>query len=275
MSKEMIYGEDARKKLFEGVRKLSLAVSTTLGPRGRNVIINRNFGSPLITKDGVTVAKEIDLEDPYENMGAQLIKEAATRTNTQAGDGTTTATVLAYAIAKEGVKMVATGYDPISIKRGIDEGVRIAIASLDDIKQDIKTKDDILNIASISANGDMEVGKQIADAMDHVGNDGVVTVEESRTMETHVEYVEGMQVERGYITPYFATDEHMNCILEAPYILVTNKTISNIQTIAPLLEMVRRADKPLLIIADGVEGNAIQALIINHMKGVLRSCAIP
>ena len=274
MSKEMIYGEDARKKLFEGVRKLSLAVSTTLGPRGRNVIINRNFGSPLITKDGVTVAKEIDLEDPYENMGAQLIKEAATRTNTQAGDGTTTATVLAYAIAKEGVKMVATGYDPISIKRGIDEGVRIAIASLDDIKQDIKTKDDILNIASISANGDMEVGKQIADAMDHVGNDGVVTVEESRTMETHVEYVEGMQVERGYITPYFATDEHMNCILEAPYILVTNKTISNIQTIAPLLEMVRRADKPLLIIADGVEGNAIQALIINHMKGVLRSCAI-
>jgi chaperonin GroEL len=274
MSKDLLYSEDARKKLFEGVRKLFEAVSVTLGPRGRNVIIDRQFGSPLITKDGVTVAKEIDLEDPYENMGAQLIKEAATRTNTQAGDGTTTATVLAYAIAKEGVKMVATGYDPISIKRGVDEGVKAAIASLDAIKQEVKTKDDILNIATISANGDKEVGQQIADAMEHVGNDGVVTVEESRTLDTHVEYVEGMQLERGYMSAYFATDEHMNCILETPYILVTNKSISNLQSIVPLLQMVQRADRQLLIIADNVEGPALQALVINSMKGVLRSCAI-
>jgi chaperonin GroEL len=274
MSKDMIYGEDARKKLFEGVRKLAMAVTTTLGPRGRNVIIDRNFGSPLITKDGVTVAKEIDLEDSYENMGAQLIKEAATRTNTQAGDGTTTATVLAYAIAKEGVKMVATGYDPISIKRGIDEGIAVAIQSLDDIKQEVKTKDDILNIASISANGDDEVGQQIADAMERVGNDGVVTVEESRTMETYVDYVEGMQLERGYVSAYFATDEHMNCILETPFILVTNKTISNLQNIVPLLQMVQRMDRQLLIIADNVEGQALQGMVINSMKGVLRSCAI-
>ena len=274
MSKDMLYGEDARKKLMSGITKLSEAVSTTLGPRGRNVIITRQFGSPLITKDGVTVAKEIDLKDPYENMGAQLIKEAATRTNTQAGDGTTTATVLAYAIAKEGIKMVATGYDPISIKRGIDEGVRVALAALDNIKRDVKTKEDILNIATISANGDTEVGQQIADAMEHVGNDGVVTVEESRTMNTYVDYVEGMQLDRGYMSPYFATDEHMNCTLEAPYILVTNKTISNLQSIVPLLTMLQRADRPLLIIADNVEGSAMQALIINSMKGVLKSCAI-
>lgn len=274
MSKGLLYSEDARKKLFLGVEKLSEAVAVTLGPRGRNVIINRRFGSPLITKDGVSVAKEIDLEDPYENMGAQLIKEAATRTNTIAGDGTTTATVLAYAIAKEGVKMVATGYDPISLKIGIDAGIHAALAAIRRIKQDVKTKDDILNIATISANGDTEIGQQIADAMEHVGNDGVVTVEESNTLETHVEYVEGMQVDRGYMSPYFATDEHMNCVLENPYVLVTNKSLANIQAIAPLLEMVRVKDRPLFIVADNVEGVVMQALIINNMKGVFHSCAI-
>jgi chaperonin GroEL len=274
MAKDLLYSEDARKKLFAGVTKLADAVSTTLGPRGRNVIINRSFGAPLITKDGVTVAKEIDLKDPYENMGAQLIKEAATRTNSQAGDGTTTATVLAYAIAKEGIKMVAAGYDPISLKKGIDEGIRCALASVDKIRQDIKTKEEIHNIASISANGDKEVGQQIADAIEHVGNDGVVTVEESRTMDTYVDYVEGMQFERGYMSPYFASDEMGNCILESPYVLVTNKTIGNIKQIVPLLEMVQRAQRPLFIIADNVEPGVLQALVINNMKGVLKSCVI-
>ena len=274
MSKDMLYGESSRKKLFAGVEKLSQAVTSTLGPRGRNVIMERNLGTPLITKDGVTVAKEIVLADPYENMGAQLIKEAATRTNLAAGDGTTTATVLAYAIAKEGVKMVAAGADPISIKRGIDQGIAEAVSILDTIKKDVSSKDDVLNIATISANGDMEIGKQIADAMEHVGNDGVVTVEESRSMETYVDYVEGMQFDRGYLSPYFATDDQMNCILDNPYILVTNKSLSNIQNLAPLLNMVTRADRPLFIIADQVEGSVLQALIINNMKGVLKSCAI-
>jgi len=274
MPKSLTYSERAREKLFHGVEQLANAVAVTLGPRGRNVIIDRKFGSPLITKDGVSVAKEIDVEDPYENMGAQLIKEAATRTNDLAGDGTTTATVLAYAIAKEGVKMVAAGYDPISIKRGIDEGINAAIASLDEIRQDISTKEDIFNVATISANGDTEIGLQIADAMEHVGKDGVVTVEESRTVDTYVEYVEGMQFDRGYMSPYFATDEHMTATLENPYILVTNRSIGNIKSIIPLLEMVQRADKPLFIVADNVEGPVLQALIINNLKGVLHSCVV-
>ena len=274
MSKGLLYSEKAREKLFQGVKQLADAVTVTLGPRGRNVIISRTFGAPLITKDGVTVAKEIQLSDPYENMGAQLIKEAATRTNTQAGDGTTTATVLAYAIAKEGVKMVASGHDPISIKRGIDEGIHAAIHAIDTLKTDVKTKEDILNIATISANGDNEIGQQIADAMERVGNDGVVTVEESRTIDTFVDYVEGMQFERGYMSPYFATDEMMNCVLETPYILITNRTISNIKQIVPLLEMVQRQNRPLFIIADNVEPPVMSALIINNMKGVLHSCVI-
>lgn len=274
MAKDLSYAEEARKKLFIGVEKLSEAVATTLGPRGRNVIISRKFGAPLITKDGVTVAKEIELSDPYENMGAQLIKEAATRTNTMAGDGTTTATVLAYSVVKEGIKMVANGYDPISIKKGIDQGVTEAVSIISELKRDITSKEEILNVATISANGDKIIGQQIADAIDHVGNDGVVTVEESRTMDTFVEYVEGMQFDRGYLSPYFATDDNMSCTLDNPYILVTNKTLSNLQNIVPLLTMVSRADRPLLIIADQVEGAVLQGLVINNIKGVLKSCAI-
>lgn len=276
MAKDLLYGEDIRKKLLDGVAKLERAVSSTLGPRGRNVILDRKFGAPLMTKDGVTVAKEIHLKDPYENIGAQIIKEAATKTNEAAGDGTTTATVLAYALAREGIKMMTAGHDPLEIKKGMDAGVEEAILYLNEFKRDIKSKEDILHVAAISANNDPEIGQHIADAIDHVGKDGVVTVEESRTLETHVSYVEGLQFDNGYLSAYFATNDEFTCLLENPYILIYDKPISNMRTISPLMEMIHRQGegRSLLIFAESVDGDALKGMVINHVQGNLKSCAV-
>lgn len=274
MSKELLYGAEAREKMLKGLTKLATAVATTLGPRGRTVIIDRKFGAPLITKDGVTVAKEIFLPDPFENMGAQIIREAATKTNDTAGDGTTTATVLAYSLASEGAKMVASGHDPMEIKKGIDLGIQKAMECVQQLKKEVKHKEDIFNVASISANSDTIIGSHIADAIEHVGKDGVVTVEESRTMETYVDYVEGMQYDKGYLSPYFSTSEDLTVTYNDPIILLYDKTISNVQSLRYILEMAQRIDKPLLIIAENVEGDALTMLVLNHLKGILRVCAV-
>ena len=274
MAKEIKFGEDARKSLLTGVNKLADTVKVTLGPKGRNVVLDKNFGAPLITNDGVTIAKEIELEDRYENMGAQLVKEVSTKTNDVAGDGTTTATVLAQAIIKEGVKNVAAGGDPMSIKRGMDKAVNTAVEALKGISSPINGKEDIARVASISAN-DKEIGNLIADAMEKVSKDGVITIEESKTSSTTLEVVEGMQFDKGYVSPYMATDtEKMEANIDNPYILITDKKISNIQEILPLLESLMQESAKLVIIADDIEGEALSTLILNKLRGVLNVVAV-
>ena len=274
MSKEIKFGEDARKKMLNGVNILADTVKVTLGPKGRNVVLDKSFGAPLITNDGVTIAKEIELEDPYENVGARLVKEVATKTNDIAGDGTTTATVLAQAIMKEGVKNVAAGGDPMSIKRGIDKAVEVAVEGLKEISSEINGKEDIARVASISANN-KEIGELIADSMEKVSKDGVITIEESKTATTGVNVVEGMQFDKGYISPYFVTDtEKMETIMENPYILITDKKISNIQEILPLLESLMQQSGKLVIIADDIEGEALSTLVLNKLRGVINVVAV-
>ena len=274
MAKVIKFGEEARKSLLEGVNKLADTVKVTLGPKGRNVVLDKSFGAPLITNDGVTIAKEIELEDKYENMGARLVKEVATKTNDVAGDGTTTATVLAQSMIKEGVKNVAAGADPMAIKRGIDKAVNSAVDGLKEISSVINGKEDIARVASISANSE-EIGNLIADAMEKVSKDGVITIEESKTSNTELNVVEGMQFDKGYLSPYMVTDtEKMEAILENPYILLTDKKISNIQEILPLLETIMQESGKLLIICDDMEGEALSTLILNKLRGVLNVVAV-
>ena len=274
MSKEIKFGEEARKKMLDGVNILADTVKVTLGPKGRNVVLDKTFGAPLITNDGVTIAKEIELDDPYENIGARLVKEVATKTNDIAGDGTTTATVLAQAIIKEGVKNVAAGGDPMAIKRGIDKAVETAVAGLKNISSEINGKEDIARVASISANNN-EIGNLIADAMEKVSKDGVITIEESKTATTGLNVVEGMQFDKGYISPYFVTDtDKMETTMENPYILITDKKIGNIQEILPLLESLMQQSGKLVIIADDIEGEALSTLVLNKLRGVLNVVAV-
>jgi chaperonin GroEL len=275
MAKQLLFNEEGRRKLLAGVEQISRAVKVTLGPKGRNVLLDKKFGAPTVTKDGVSVAKEVELADPYENMGAQLLKEVATKTNDVAGDGTTTATVLAYALVKKGLESVSAGMTPIELKRGIDKAVEIAVAEIKKNSKDIKDKEEISNVASISANNDTEIGKTIADAMEKVGKDGVITVEESKTMETSIEFVEGMQFDRGYISAYFVTDrDTMTSAYEDAYILIHDKKISSMKDMLPLLEKVVQSGKPLLIIAEDVEGEALSTLVLNSLRGTLRTCAV-
>lgn len=274
MSKEILYGEDARKKLLEGVNKLADTVKVTLGPKGRNVVLDKSFGAPLITNDGVTIAKDIELDDAFENMGARLVKEVSTKTNDVAGDGTTTATVLAQSMIKEGVKNVAAGGDPMAIKRGIDKAVNVAVEAIKEISSPVNGREDIARVASISADN-KEVGNLIADAMEKVSKDGVITIEESKTSETDVVVVEGMQFDKGYVSPYMVTDtEKMEAIIENPYILITDKKIENIQEILPLLEGLMQQSGKLVIIADDIEGEALSTLILNKLRGVLNVVAV-
>jgi len=275
MAKVMKFDEEARRKLQEGMNQLADAVRVTLGPRGRNVVLEKSWGSPTVTNDGVSIAKEIELEDKFENLGAQLLKEVASKTNDVTGDGTTTATVLASSIAKEGMKNIAAGTNPMIMKRGIKAGVDAAVESIKAASKKIVGKDDIAHVASISANNDDEVGSYIAEAMDKVGEDGVITVEDSKTMDTFVDFAEGMQFDRGYISPYFVTDtEKMEVVLKEPLILITDKKVTAIKPIVPLLEKVAQSGKPLLIIAEDVEGEGLTTLVLNKLKGTLDSCAV-
>ncbi len=275
MAKQLLFSEDARRRLLAGVEQISRAVKVTLGPKGRNVLLDKKFGAPTVTKDGVSVAKEVELEDPYENMGAQLLKEVATKTNDVAGDGTTTATVLAYSMVKEGLKAVAAGIDPMAIKRGMDAAVLSAIEEIKKNSKDIKEKDEIAHVASVSANNDMEIGAQIADAMEKVGKDGVITVEESKTMDTTIDFVEGMQFDRGYLSPYFVTNpDQMKVELESPLVLIYEKKISNMRDLLPLLEQVVNSRRPLLIIAEDVDGEALATLVVNKIRGTLNIAAV-
>ena len=274
MAKIIKYGEDARKSLLNGVNKLADTVKVTLGPKGRNVVLDKSFGAPLITNDGVTIAKEIELEDKFENMGARLVKEVSTKTNDVAGDGTTTATVLAQAMVKEGVKNVAAGADPMSVKRGMDKAVSEAVRALKNISSPVNGKEDIARVASISANS-TEIGNLIADAMEKVSKDGVITIEESKTSQTELNVVEGMQFDKGYVSPYMVTDtEKMEAVLDNPYILITDKKISNIQEILPLLETLMQQSGKLLIICDDVEQEALSTLVLNKLRGVLNVVAV-
>ena len=274
MAKEIRFSEDARRALEAGVNKLADTVKVTLGPKGRNVILDKKFGSPLITNDGVTIAKEIELEDVYENMGAQLVKEVATKTNDVAGDGTTTATVLAQAIIREGIKNVAAGSNPILLRKGIQKAVAVAVDELKKVSRTIEGKDSIAQVAAISA-GDEEVGELIAGAMEKVGKDGVITVEESKTMGTELDTVEGMQFDRGYVSPYMVTDvEKMEAVLNDPYILITDRKITNIQEILPVLEQIVQQGRKLLIIAEDVEGEALATLVVNKLRGTFEVVAV-
>ena len=274
MSKEILYGEDARKKLLEGVNKLADTVKVTLGPKGRNVVLDKSYGAPLITNDGVTIAKEIELDDAFENMGARLVKEVSTKTNDVAGDGTTTATVLAQSMIKEGVKNVAAGGDPMAIKRGMDKAIKVATEAIKSISSPVNGKEDIARVASISADN-KEVGNLIADAMEKVSKNGVITIEESKTSDTNVEVVEGMQFNKGYVSPYLVTDtEKMEAIVDNPYILITDKKIGNIQEILPLLESLMQQSGKLVIIADDIEGEALSTLVLNKLRGVLNVVAV-
>jgi len=274
MAKQLKYGEDARKALENGLNQLADTVKITLGPKGRNVVLEKKFGAPLITNDGVTIAKEIELEDPFENMGAQLVKEVATKTNDVAGDGTTTATLLAQAMVHEGLRNVAAGANPMGIRRGIEAAVNEAVDGLKAHSKKVETKQEIAQVASISAS-DKRIGELIADAMEKVGNDGVITVEEGKTMKTELSVVEGMQFDRGYCSAYMVTDtDKMEAVLDDPYILITEKKISNIQDILPILEPIAQSGKKLLIIAEDVEGDALANLILNKLRGVLNSVAV-
>src|SRR5690606_1117161 len=274
-AKELQFNTDARAALKRGVDQLAQAVKVTLGPKGRNVVIDRKFGAPTVTKDGVTVAKEVELPDPVENMGAQMVKEVATKTSDLAGDGTTTATVLAQAIFREGLKNVTAGANPMAIKRGIDKAVEKVVAELKALSTDTKGKKEIAQVGTISANNDEEIGNLIADAMEKVGKDGVITVEEARGLETTLETVEGMQFDRGYLSPYFVTDpERMEAVLEDAVVLIHDKKISAMKDLLPVLEKVAQMGKPLLIIAEGVEGEALATLVVNKLRGTLRVCAV-
>ena len=274
MAKEIKYGIEARKALEAGVNQLADTVRVTIGPKGRNVVLDKSFGAPLITNDGVTIAKEIELEDPFENMGAQVVKEVATKTNDVAGDGTTTATVLAQAMINEGMKNLAAGANPIILRKGMKKATEAAVEALKDMSQKVKGKEQIAKVAAISA-GDEEVGNLVADAMEKVTNDGVITIEESKTMQTELDLVEGMQFDRGYISAYMATDmEKMEAVLDDPYILITDKKITNIQEILPLLEQIVQSGKKLLIIAEDIEGEALTTLIVNKLRGTFSVCAV-
>jgi chaperonin GroEL len=275
MAKQLLFDEPARQALLRGVELLADAVKATLGPKGRNAILDKKFGSPTITKDGVTVAKEIELKDPWENMGAQLVKEVASKTSDAAGDGTTTATVLAHAIFREGVKNVVAGANPMDIKRGIDKAVEAVVEELKKLSKPVVEKKEIAQVGTISANNDPDIGELIAEAMDKVGKDGVITVEEAKSMATTLDVVEGMQFDRGYISPYFVTDaERMECTLEDAYILIHEKKISSMKDLLPILEQVAKMGKPLLIVAEDVEGEALATLVINKLRGTLQVCAV-
>lgn len=275
MAKVISFGENARQSLLRGIEKLANTVKVTLGPRGRNVILERKFGAPLVSNDGVTIAKEIELEDPYENMAAQLVKEVATKTNDVAGDGTTTATLLTYSIVKEGIKNVTAGTNPMMIKRGIDKAAAKIAEEIKKIAKQVQSSEDIKNVATISANNDTKIGELLAQAMEKVGKDGVITVEEGKSLETTLEVVEGMQFDRGYISPYMVTNpETMTAELENPYILIYDKKLSSVREIVPLLEKVAQSGKPLLIIAEDVEGEALATLVYNKLRGGLLSVAV-
>jgi chaperonin GroEL len=274
-AKEIVYTEEARNLILAGVNALADAVKVTLGPKGRNVVIEKSFGSPTVTKDGVTVAKEIELENRFENMGAQMVREVASKTSDVAGDGTTTATVLAQAIYREGSKLVAAGHNPMEIKRGIDHAVAAIVESLKKMAKQTKDPKDIEHVGTISANGDKEIGAKLAQAMEKVGKEGVITVEESKTAETTLDVVEGMQFDRGYLSPYFVTDpERMEAVLEDAYILISEKKISNMKDLLPVLEAIARSQKPLVIIAEDIEGEALATLVVNKLRGTLHCAAV-
>jgi chaperonin GroEL len=275
MAKQLLYSDEARREVLAGVEKLSKAVKITLGPKGRNVVIDKKFGSPTITKDGVTVAKEIELEKPFENMGAQLVREVASKTSDVAGDGTTTATVLAEAIYREGLKNVTAGQNPMAIKRGIEKAVDVIVKELQKLSRKVHERSEISNVATISANGDRTIGETIADAMDKVGKDGTITVEEAKSIETTLDVVEGMQFDKGYLSPYFVTNaETMETVLEDCLILIHEKKISNLKEFIPVLEKVAKTGRPLLVIAEEVEGEALATLVVNKIRGTLQCCAV-
>ena len=275
MAKQIAFEQEAREAIRRGVSKLARAVKVTLGPKGRNVILQKSFGSPTVTKDGVSVAKEIELEDVYENMGAQMVREVASKTSDVAGDGTTTATVLAEAIFNEGLKAVTAGVNPIQMKQGIETAVADICGKLGNMSIKIKNKGEMANVASIVANNDPEIGELLASAMEKVGKDGVITVDEGKSLSTEVEWVEGMQFDRGYLSPYFVNEAgSMECVLEDPYVLVFEKKITNIKDLVPLLEQVVQQGKPLLIIAEDVEGEALATLVINRLRGTFNCCAV-
>lgn len=274
-AKLLAFDEDARSKMLVGVEKLARAVKVTLGPRGRNVVIDKKWGSPTVTKDGVTVAKEVELKDRFEQIGARLVREVASKTSDVAGDGTTTATVLAEVIFREGMKLVAAGHDPMSIKRSMDEGMNVVVDALLEMSKNVKGREDIARVAAISANNDEAIGELIADAMEKVGKDGVITVEEAKGIDTGLEVVEGMQFDKGYLSPYFATSpETMDAELENPYILLYEKKISNMHDMLPMLEKVAQSGRPLMIIAEDVEGEALATLVVNKIRGTLKCCAV-
>jgi chaperonin GroEL len=273
-AKQIVYSENSRQAILRGVNQLADAVKVTLGPKGRNVVLEKKFGGPTITKDGVTVAKEIELKDPLENMGAQMVREVASKTSDIAGDGTTTATILAQAIYREGVKSVAAGANPMALKRGIEKAVEVVVEGVKKLSKPV-SGDAIAQVGTISANGDSTIGNIIAEAMKKVGKDGVITVEESKTMNTELQTVDGMQFDRGYLSPYFVTDpDRMECVLEDPYILIHEKKISNMKDLLPLLEQIARSGKPLLVIAEEVEGEALATLVVNKLRGTLNACAV-
>src|SRR5947208_8296424 len=274
-AKDVKFSTDARDRMLRGVDILANAVRVTLGPKGRNVVLDKSFGAPRITKDGVTVAKEIELEDKFENMGAQMVKEVAVKTSDLAGDGTTTATVLAHAIVREGAKAVAAGMNPMDLKRGVDMAVEAVVADVKKRSRKVATNDEIAQVGTISANGDHEIGKMIAEAMQKVGNEGVITVEEAKSLETELDVVEGMQFDRGYLSPYFVTNaEKMIAELETPYILLHEKKLSGLQAMLPLLEAVVQSGKPLLIVSEDVEGEALATLVVNKLRGGLKVAAV-
>ncbi|OPZ22884.1 MAG: 60 kDa chaperonin [candidate division BRC1 bacterium ADurb.BinA364] len=275
MAKQMLFSEDARAAVLQGVEKLARAVKVTLGPKGRNVVLDKKFGAPTVTKDGVTVAKEIELKDPYENMGAQMVREVASKTSDVAGDGTTTATVLAESIFREGIRVVAAGANPMAVKRGIDQAVAAVVAKIAELSEPTEEREKIAQVASISANSDMAIGELIADAMEKVGKDGVITVEEAKGIETELELVDGMQFDKGYLSPYFVTNaEKMICELNDPYILIYDKKISSMKDLLPILEKIVNIGKPLLIIAEEVEGEALATLVVNRIRGTLNCVAV-
>ncbi len=275
MAKQMVFESDAREAIRRGVEKLAKAVVTTLGPRGRNAILDKGWGAPTITKDGVTVAEEIHLQDPYEHMGAQLVKEVASKTSDVAGDGTTTATVLAEAIFEEGIKNVTAGANPVALKRGIEKAVAKVVESIKKVKIDVKGKKEIAQVGSIAANNDEEIGKILADAMERVGKDGVITVEEGKSLVTEVKWVEGMQFDKGYLSPHFVTNQDkMECVLENPWILIHEKKISSIKDMLPLLEKIAQSGRPLLIVAEDIEGEALATLVVNTIRGIVKVCAV-
>jgi chaperonin GroEL len=274
-AKVIAYNEDARQRILKGVQKLAAAVKVTLGPKGRNVVLDKKWGSPTVTKDGVTVAKEIELEDRFENMGAQMVREVASKTSDVAGDGTTTATILAEAIYMNGLKHVTSGANPISLQRGVLKGVEVVIDELVKISRKVKDRTEIAQVATVSANGDTRIGELIADAMEKVGKDGTITVEEAKTIDTTLEVVEGMQFDKGYLSPYFATDANtMEAVLEDAYVLINEKKISSMKDMLPLLEKIAQTGKPLLIICEDVEGEALATLVVNKIRGTLRACAV-